>query len=64
MLGHWRGDADFFFCHWYPEDEDAKIDTLNTMGFNSLINMLTNKISLFGSSDKLNDLTIAEIENS
>ena len=22
MLGHWRGDEDFFFCHWYAESED------------------------------------------
>ena len=26
MLGHWRGNDDFFFRHWYAEDENAIID--------------------------------------
>ena len=63
MLGHWRGDADFFFCHWYAEDEDAIIDTLEKVGFNSLMNTLPNKMSLFVSSDKLTDMTMAELVN-
>jgi hypothetical protein len=64
MLGHWLGDADFFFCHLYTEDKDAIIDTLDKVGFNSLMNTLPNKMSIFVSSEKLTDMTMAEIVNS
>ena len=22
MLAHWRGEEEFFFCHWYAETDD------------------------------------------
>ena len=47
MLGNWPGGVDFFFCHWYAEVEDATIETLDKIGFNSLMNTLPNKMSLF-----------------
>ena len=25
-LQHWMGKDDFFFCHWYAEDEQSIID--------------------------------------
>ena len=40
MLGHWRGEEDFFFCHWYAESEDDILENLEKVGFNSLMNTL------------------------
>ena len=28
MLGDWRGDEDFFFCHWYAASEDDILENL------------------------------------
>ena len=61
MLGHWRGDEDFFFCHWYAESEDDILENLDKIGFNSLMNTLPNEMHLYVSSDKLSDKTTREI---
>ena len=58
MLGHWRGDEDFFFCHWYAEDEDAIINHLDKVGFNSLMNTLPNEMSIYMTNNKfINTIT-------
>ena len=36
MLGHWRGNDDFFFCHWYAESEQVIIDKLASIGADDL----------------------------
>ena len=61
MLGHWRGDEDFFFCHWYAEDEDAIIDHLDKVGFNSLMNTLPNEMSIYMTNKNLTDKTAQEL---
>ena len=32
MLGHWRGEDDFFFCHWEAEEEQDIHDALELNG--------------------------------
>ena len=46
-LQHWMGKADFFFCHWYAESEDAIFDSLEKAGFNSLMITLPNEMPRF-----------------
>ena len=42
MLGHWRGEEDFFFCHWYAIDEQTINDRLSvTSGEKFFITMAT-----------------------
>ena len=61
MLGHWRGDEEFFFCHWYAEDEDAIFDQLEKVGFNELMNTLPNEMPIYMAHDKLTDKTVKEM---
>ena len=61
MLGHWRGDDDFFFCHWYAESEDDILENLETLGFNSLMNTLPNEMFLYVSADNITDTTTREL---
>ena len=61
MLGHWRGDEDFFFCHWYAESEDDILENLETLGFNSLMNTLPNEMFLYVSADNITDTTTREL---
>ena len=62
MLGHWRGNEEFFFCHWYAEDEDAIFDQLEKVGFNKLMNTLPNEMPIYMAHDKIVDKTAEEIE--
>ena len=61
MLGHWRGNDDFFFCHWYAEDEDAIIDHLDKVGFNTLMNTLPNEMPIYMAHDKITNKTAEEM---
>jgi hypothetical protein len=47
LMGHWRGDNEFFCCHWYADDEDAIIDTLDALGFGDLMMTLPNEMRMF-----------------
>ena len=47
MLAHWRGEEEFFFCHWYAESEDAIFENLEKAGFNSLMMTLPNEMPRF-----------------
>lgn len=47
LIGHWRGDNEFFYCHWYADDEDAIIDTLDALGFGDLMMTLPNEMKMF-----------------
>ena len=64
-LQHWMGQEDFFYCHWYAEDEDAIIDHLDKVGFNTLMNTLPNEMPIYMAHDKITDKTAEEmaIEN-
>ena len=61
MLGHWRGEEDFFFCHWYAESEDDILANLEKVGFNSLMNTLPNEMFLYVSADNITDTTAREL---
>ena len=61
MLGHWRGNDDFFFCHWYAEGEDAIIDHLDKVGFNTLMNTLPNEMPIYMAHDKITDKTAEDM---
>ena len=61
MLGHWRGEEDFFFCHWYAESEDDILENLEKVGFNSLMNTLPNEMFLYVSADNITDTTTREL---
>ena len=32
MLGHWRGEEDFFFCHWEAESAQDILDWFDEIG--------------------------------
>ncbi|GIS12836.1 MAG: hypothetical protein CM15mP115_19870 [Alphaproteobacteria bacterium] len=32
MLAHWRGEEEFFFCHWYAETDDDIFAALRLLG--------------------------------
>ena len=52
-LQHWMGKDDFFFCHWYAEDEQSIIDVLEQTGFNDIIVTMPNEMQRYVSSDKI-----------
>ena len=64
MLGHWRGNGDFFFCHWFAENEDAIFDTLDKLGFGQLMSTLPNEIYLYLDSGALTGKTTEELTQS
>ena len=37
LLQHWMGTEDFFYCHWYAEEEDAIFEALDQMGMNDVM---------------------------
>ena len=55
MIAHWRGEDEFFYCHWYAESGDAIIDTLDSLGFGELMMTLPNEMKMF--VDVNSDLT-------
>jgi len=64
MLGHWRGEGDFFFCHWYADDEDAIFSTLDALGFGQLMSTLPNESYLYVDSRSLTGKTTKELTQS
>ena len=60
MLAHWRGEEEFFFCHWYAETDDDIFAALKAAGFNDLMHTLPNKMQLFLSAETLADITTQE----
>ena len=53
LLQHWMGTEDFFYCHWYAEDEDAIFAALENMGMNDVIVTLPIETQRYISSDRL-----------
>ena len=60
MLAHWRGEEEFFFCHWYAETDDDMFAALESAGFNDLMHTLPNEMQLFLSAKTLADKTTQE----
>ena len=52
-LQHWMGKDDFFFCHWYAEDEQSIIDVLEKVGLNDVIVTMPSEMQRYVSSDKI-----------
>jgi hypothetical protein len=52
-LQHWMGKDDFFFCHWYAEDEQSIIDVLEKVGLNDIIVTMPSEMQRYVSSDKI-----------
>ena len=57
-LQHWGGEGDFFYCHWYADDEDAIFDSLEAAGFNSLMVSLPHEMQRYVKSDDIKDETL------
>ena len=60
MLAHWRGEEEFFFCHWYAETDDDIFAALEAAGFNDLMHTLPNEMQLFLSAETIDDKTTQE----
>ena len=54
-LQHWMGKDDFFFCHWYAEDEESIIDVLEKAGLNDLIVTMPSEMQRYIKSDQISD---------
>ena len=50
-----------FFFYLYAEDEDAIIDHLAKVGFNTLMNTLPNEMSIYMSHDTITDKTAEDM---
>ena len=57
-LQHWMGQEDFFYCHWYADDEDAIFESLEAAGFNSLMVSLPHEMQRYVKSDDIKDETL------
>ena len=49
------GKDDFFFCHWYAEDEQSIIDVLEKAGLNDLIVTMPSEMQRYITSDQISD---------
>ncbi len=47
------GKDDFFFCHWYAEDEQSIIDVLEKVGLNDVIVTMPSEMQRYVSSEKI-----------
>ena len=50
-IQHWMGSADFWFCHWVADNEDAILDLLNDDGSSELFITLPAEMNYFASKD-------------
>jgi hypothetical protein len=53
LLQHWMGTEDFFYCHWYAEDEDAIFSALEQMGMNDVMVTLPTETQRYVSHETL-----------
>ena len=49
------GKDDFFFCHWYAEDEQSIIDVLEKAGLNDLIVTMPSEMQRYVTSENISD---------
>ena len=47
------GKDDFFFCHWYAEDEQSIIDVLEKAGLNDIIVTMPNEMQRYVTSHQI-----------
>ena len=55
LLQNWMGKEDFFYCHWYAEDEDAIFAALDQMGANAIMVSMPSEMQRYVSSDSFTD---------
>ena len=53
MLQHWMGKEDFFYCHWYAEDEDAIFAALENVGYNDIMASLPSEMQRYVTAENL-----------
>lgn len=56
LLANWMGKEDFFYCHWYAEDEDAIFEALDQLGFNDIMVSMPNEMQRYVIATDINDL--------
>ena len=57
-LAHWMGKEDFFYCHWFAEDEDAIFDALEGIGGNDFMATLPIETERYVDSSDIKDQTL------
>ena len=55
LLQNWMGKEDFFYCHWYAEDEDAIFAALDLMDANSVMVSMPSEMQRYVSHEHLTD---------
>ena len=55
LLQNWMGKEDFFYCHWYAEDEDAIFSALDLMDANSFMVSMPSEMQRYVSHEHLTD---------
>ena len=55
LLQNWMGKEDFFYCHWYAEDEDAIFSALDLMDANSVMVSMPSEMQRYVSHEHLTD---------
>ena len=48
---HWIGTADFWFCHWIADSDQAIFDLLDKLGSSELFTTLPSQMDFFASED-------------
>ena len=55
LLQNWMGKEDFFYCHWYAEDEDAIFSALELMDANNFMVSMPSEMQRYVSHEHLTD---------
>ena len=63
MLGHWRGEEDFLFCHWYAESEDAIHAVLEELEVDKMCATSVNEMSRFVTVQDKNSRLVGDPDN-
>ena len=60
MLAHWRGEEEFFFCHWYAESEEAIHDALANLGLDKIVVTMANEMTRYISKESIEDKLVGD----
>ena len=55
LLQNWMGKEDFFYCHWFAEDEDAIFAALDIMDANAVMVSMPREIQRYVTHEHLTD---------
>jgi hypothetical protein len=55
LLVHWMGKEDFFYCHWYAQDEEAIFQAIDILCFNDIMVSTPNEMQRVVSSNAFTD---------